>query len=199
MEWSGMETPCMIEGSGGIRLSNDFTLRAQIKADIIGGHQAIFSKRHPLSVGNRPGILVTLRGSLIECMTFANGADSWITARTLRKVIEVGQKYEVLVFRSGTNMRIYINGLDRTHPKYHTCSAGDINSDMDIILGGQLYDAPPLSEEFNGRIYTVELWRQAYMSSASHIGYPRNPFAFPLRQLKEKTEELKLPFKLERG
>lgn len=189
----------MIEGSGGLRFSQDFTLRAQIKADIIGGHQAIFSKRHPLSTGNRPGLLVTLRGSLIECLTFADGADSWITARTIRKVIEVGQQYEVLVFRSGDNMSIYINGINRTHPKYKTCSAGDINSDMDIILGGQLYDAPPLTEVFNGRIYTVEWWNQAFISSASRVSYQKNPYAFPLRQLKQKTEELKLPFKFERG
>jgi hypothetical protein len=193
MRWDGMETPCMIEGTGGIRFSNEFTIRTQIKADIIGGIQAIFSKRHPLSVGNRPGILITLRGSLIECMTFQNNGESWITARSIRNVIEVGQKYEILVFRIGGKMRIFINGADRTHRRYGTCSPGDINSDMDVLIGGQLYDAPPLSEVFNGVIYWVELYEMARMSRASRIRYPQNPFAFPLSQLKQKKEELKLP------
>jgi hypothetical protein len=199
MEWKGMEIPCMVEGSGRIRLSQEFTLRAQIKANIIGGHQAIFSKRHPISTGNRPGILVTLRGSLIECLTFENNAKSWITARTRRSVISVGQKYEVLVFRSGSKMQFYINGINMTHPKYQTCSPGDINSDMDILIGAQLYDAPPLSEEFNGKIYSVELYDQAHLSAASPIRYPKNPFAFPLAQLPQKKEELKLPIKIERA
>lgn len=194
-----METPCLIEGSGRIRLSNEFTIRTQIKADIIGGIQAIMSKRHPLSVGNRPGILVTLRGSLIECMTFEDNGKSWITARTVREVIKVGQKYEILIFRIGGKMRIYINGIDRTHPKYGKCSAGDINSDMDIIFGGQLYDSPPLSELFTGVIYWVEVYDTQLMSSASAIRYPVNPFAFPLSQLPEKKEQLKLPITLERA
>lgn len=193
MRWDGMETPCLIEGTGKIRFSNEFTIRTQIKADIIGGHQAIFSKRHPLSEGNRPGILITLRGSLIECLTFENNANSWITARTRREVISVGQKYEVLVFRIGGKMRIYINGVDKTHPRYNTCSPGDFNSDMDILIGGQLYDEPPLSEVFDGVIYWVELYDMARVSRASRIAYPRNPFAFPLSQLQQKKEELRLP------
>lgn len=193
MRWDGMKTPCMIEGTGGIRFANEFTIRTQIKADIIGGHQAIFSKRHPLSQGNRPGILVTLRGSLIECLTFENNSDKWITARTGRKVIEVGQKYEILIFRIGGKMRIYINGLDRTHRRYGACSPGDINSDMDIFIGGQLYDAPPLSEVFDGVIYYVELFDMARVSRASQIAYPKNPFAFPMSQLRQKKEQLRLP------
>ncbi len=188
----------MIDGSGGIRFSNEFTIRAQIKADIIGGIQAIFSKRHPRSTDNRPGILVSLRGALIECMTFENNATSWITARTRRGVIEVGQKYEILVFRIGGKMRIYINGVDKTHPKYGTCSPGDINSDMDILIGGQMYDRPELSEVFNGVIYWVELYDQEHLSSASAIRYPRNPFAFPASQLPEKIEQMRLPIKIER-
>lgn len=193
MRWDGMTHPCMIEGSGGIRFSDEFTIRTQIKADIIGGHQAIFSKRHPVSVGNRPGILITLRGALIECLTFQNNASEWITTRTVRGVISVGQKYEILIFRIGGKMRIYINGRDRTHRRYGTCSKGDINSDMDILIGGQLYDAPPLSEVFDGVIYWVELYDMARMSRASAIRYPKNPFAFPISQLDQKKQELRLP------
>ncbi len=193
MRWDGMTTPCLIEGSGGIRFSNEFTIRTQIKPDIIGGHQAIFSKRHPVSVGNRPGILISLRGSLIECMMFPNNGKQWITARTQREVIQVGQKFEVLVFRIGGNMRIYINGVDKTHRRYGKCSPGDINSDMDILIGGQLYDAPPLSEVFDGVIYWVELYEMARTSRASAIRYPQNPFAFPISQLEENKARLRLP------
>lgn len=194
-----MQTPCMIDGSGGIRLSNEFTIRAEIKPDIIGGIQAIFSKRHPRSTDNRPGILVSLRGALIECMTFENNAKSWITARTRRGVIQVGQRYEILVFRIGGKMRIYINGIDRTHPKYKICSPGDINSDAPVFIGAQMYDQPELSEVFNGVISWVELYDQQYLTSASQIRYPINPYAFPASQLPEKIEQMRLPIKIERA
>lgn len=189
----------MIENSGGIRIAEEFAFKSFIKADIIGGIQTIFAKRHPISTGNRPGLLITLRGNLIECMTFANNAKKWITTRTIRGVVEVGQKYEILVFRVRENMRIYVNGIDRTHPKYRVCSPGDLNSDMEVFLGAQLYDAPPLANQFVGRIYSVELYDQAYFSAASLVRFPRNPFAFPLSQLPEKKEQLKLPIKLERA
>lgn len=193
MEWKGLTVPCMIENSEGLRLSSEFTIRTLIKADIIGGQQAVFSKRVPLSTGNRPGIFVMLRGSLIECLTFENNSDSWITCRTVREVISVGQKFEILIFRSGKNMEIYINGVKRTHPKYKTCSPGDINADAPIFVGAQLYDTEPVSEVFTGKIYELELYDQAYYSSASALRYPKNPFVFPLRELPQKREELKLP------
>ena len=193
MEWKGMEIPCLIAGSGGVRMAEEFTIRAQIKANIIGGIQTIFAKRHPLSIGNRPGVLVTLRGALIEFMTFENNGKGWKTARTRRKVIEVGQKYEVLIFRAGARVDIYVNGINVTHPKYTTCWPGDLNSDMDVILGGQLYDKPPLAEMFNGKIYSVELHDRARLSAASPIRYPHNPFAFPLKDLDQKRKELRLP------
>ena len=198
MIWKGMEIPCMIEGTKGIRISSEFTLKAEIKANIIGGIQTIFSKRTPLSTGNRPGIIFTLRGSLIECMMFANNAQAWITARTVRNVIKVGQKFEILVFRAGERLRIYVNGIDRTHPRYGKCSPGDVNSDMDIIIGGQIYDTPELSEPFAGKIYSVEYYDVAHVSAASPLRYPHNPFAFPMAQLPRKIDELKLPIKLAR-
>lgn len=193
MEWKGFTIPCMIENSGGIRLSNDFTIKTVIRPNIIGGQQAIFSKRHPFSTGNRPGIFVMLRGSLIECLTFEDGSNSWITCRTVREAISVGQLFEVLIFRSGGDMEIYINGFRRTHAKYRKCAPGDLNCDMDILIGAQLYDEPPLSEEFTGTIYDLELYDQAYYSSASGLRYPKNPFVFPLRDLPQKREELKIP------
>ncbi len=193
MEWKGMVIPCLIEGSKGIRIPQEFTIRAQIKANIIGGIQSIFVKRHPLSTGNRPGILVTLRGSLIEFMTFENNGKDWKTARTRREVIKVGQKYEVLIFRDGSRVDIYVNGINVTHPSYTTCWPGDLNCDMEIFIGGQLYDAPPLAEVFNGKIYSVELHDMARLSAASPIRYPHNPFAFPLKDLPEKRKELRLP------
>lgn len=183
----------MIDGSGPVRMSEEFTIRAQFKANIIGGIQTIFAKRHPLSVGNRPGVLVTLRGSLIEFMTFENNGKEWKTARTRREVVKVGQKYEVLVFRAESRVDIYINGINVTHPKYTKCWPGDLNSDMEVILGGQLYDKPPLAEVFNGKIYSVELHDIARLSAASPIRYPHNPFAFPLNQLDQKRKELRLP------
>ena len=194
-----MDIPCMIEGSGGVRIGQEFTIRAQFKADIIGGIQTIFSKRHPLSTGNRPGLIITLRGSLIECMTFEDNGKEWKTARSRREVVKVGQKYEILVFRKGPHADIYVNGINRTHPKYRKVWPGDLNSDMDVLLGGQLYDSPPLAETFNGVIYSVELYDDTYLSAASPIRYPHNPFAFPLSQLAEKKEQLKLPITLERA
>lgn len=199
MEWKGMQIPCMIDGTAGIRFSDDFTLRAFIKADIIGGNQAIFSKRTPISTNNRPGLILMLRGSMIECLTFDDGAEQWITARTSPRCVSVGQKYEILLFRIGGAMQIYVNGFNRTHKRYQTCAPGNLNNDMDIIIGGQLYDVPVLQEEFTGKIYEIELYDQAYLSSASPLRYPRNPFAFPLRQLPEMKERLKLPIKIERA
>lgn len=193
MEWKGMTIPCLIDGSGPVRIPQEFTIRAQIKANVIGGIQTIFAKRHPISTGNRPGILITLRGSLIEFMTFENNGKDWKTARSRREVIKVGQKYEVLVFRAGPRVDIYVNGLNVTHPKYTECWGGDLNSDMEIFIGAQLYDTPELSEEFNGKIYSVELHDTARLSAASPIRYPHNPFAFPLRDLEQKRKELRLP------
>ena len=189
----------MIEQSAGMRIGNEFTLRAEIKANIIGGIQTIFSKRTPLSTGNRPGLIVTLRGALIECMTFQNNGTTWKTARTVRGIIKVGQKYEILVFRDGEHLDIYVNGIKRTHRRYKTVWPGDLNSDMDIFLGGQLYDSPPLSEQFTGKIYFVEFYDLAHLSGASPLRYPHNPFAFPLSQLPEKKKELKLPINIERA
>ena len=183
----------MIENSGGIRMAEEFTIRAQIKANTIGGIQTIFAKRHPVSTGNRPGVLVTLRGSLIEFMTFQNNGKEWKTARSRREVIKVGQKHEVLIFRAGARVDIYVNGINVTHPKYTTCWPGDLNSDMELFIGGQLYDKPPLAEVFNGKIYSVELHEMARLSAASPIRYPHNPFAFPLQDLPEKRKELRLP------
>ncbi len=193
-----MTVPSMIEGTAGIRFSDEFTLRCTFKPDIIGGKQAIFSKRVPLSVGNRPGIAVLLHGSCIECMTFADGATHWITARTLSRVVSVGQKYEILIFRSGPVIQIYVNGFNRTNKKFKNCHAGSLNSDMDIIFGGQIYDTADLTEKFTGKIYSVELYDQAKTSSASPVRYPTNPFVFPLKQLPVMKERLKLPIEIRR-
>lgn len=193
-----MAIPCMVEGTKGIRFSDEFTIRTTIKADIIGGKQAIFSKRVPLSIGNRPGIAVLLHGSCIEFMTFADGATHWITSRTLPRVISVGQKYEILIFRSGPICQIYINGFNRTNKKFKNCHSGSLNSDMDIIFGGQIYDTADLTEKFTGKIYSVELFDQAYTSSASPLRYPKNPFAFPLKQLPVMKERLNLPIEIRR-
>jgi hypothetical protein len=202
MEWKGMETPCMLDGTGGIRFGQAFTLRARIKADIIGGKQSIFSKRVPLSTGNRPGLVLFLHGSMIKMMTFQDGGESWITTASLPnpkhdpRLINVGEEHEILIYRSEGNARIYINGIDRTHPKYKTCCPGDINCDMDIFLGCQLYDTPEISEPFTGKIRMIELYDEAYYSSASHVRYPNNPYSFPLNQLPQKNQELKLGLKL---
>jgi hypothetical protein len=198
MEWKGMKIPCMVEGTKGIRFSDEFTIRFTFKPDIIGGKQAIFSKRVPLSIGNRPGMSVILHGSCIELMTFPDGGTHWITARTLPRVVAVGQKYEVLVFRSGPLAQIYVNGFNRTNKKFQKCAPGSLNSDMEIIFGGQLYDTPELSEPFTGKIYSVEVYDQAYTSSASPLRYPKNPFAFPLKDLPEMKERYKLPIEIRR-
>lgn len=197
-----MTTPCMLTDTGNIRLGNEFTLRARVKPDIIGGQQSIFSKRHPVSRGNRPGIVVFLDGSAVKVMTFEDGGKSWITSASYHnprhdpRLICVGDEHEILAYRAGGNMRIYINGIDRTNPKYKTCCPGDINSDMNIILGGQIYDTPELSEPFTGSIRIVELYDQAFWNSASGIRYPKNPYSFPLWQLPQKNQELKLGLKM---
>ena len=113
-------------------------------------------------------------------------------------MIAVGEKYEILIFRSGPIIQIYINGFNRTNKKFQKCHPGSLNSDMAIVFGGQVYDTAELSEPFTGKIYSVELYDQAYNSSASPLRYPKNPFAFPLQKLPEMKERLKLPIEIRR-
>ena len=200
MEWMGMRIPCMLEHTKEVRLGKDFTLRAQIKCDVMGGKQSIFSKRVPVSSGNRPGVVLLLHGSCIELMTFGDGDRAWITARTYTNrqakamrqapVIEVGQVYEVLAFRQGNEARIYVNGFDRTNPKFDKVSAGDIDCDMFAFAGMQLYDRPDLQREvFQGIIFMVGMYESACWSGASKIKYLRNPGVMGLTEFTERFPE----------
>jgi len=177
MEWMGMSIPCMLEDTRNLRLGADFTIKALIKPDIIGGKQSILSKRVPVSKGDRPGIIILLHGSCVEFMTFAAGDKGWITARTIPKVIMVGQKYEILTYRAGNEARIYVNGIDRTNPKYNKASPGDIDCDMYAFVGMQLYNSPTVEREpFVGKIFMVGMYQdKAYFDDAKSIRFQQNP------------------------
>jgi len=182
MEWMGMTSPCMLTDTKLVRIANDFTIKAVIKPDIIGGKQSIISKRVPLSKGNRPGVILLLHGRCIELMTFENNGKAWMTARTLPKVIEVGQQYEILAFRAGNEARIYVNGFDRTNPIYNKVCPGDLSCEMDAFCGMQLYDEVKEKEVFVGKIFMIGLYDDAYFNDAAGIRYPRNPHVLSVEE-----------------
>ena len=72
-ELENMPTPALIRDSELAKFGDKFTIYAELRADIIGGKQTIFSKRTPVSEGNRPGVNLILEGSWITLMTFESG------------------------------------------------------------------------------------------------------------------------------
>ena len=193
MEWIGMATPCMLVGTREMRFGQAFTIKAEVKCDVIGGKQVVISKRVPVSHGNRPGVILLLHGSCVELMSFEDGGDSWITARTYSKVIKVGHKHEILAFREGKEARIYVNGIDQTNPKYDKIHAGDLNCDCDAFAGAQVYDKVAAQEPFKGRIFMIGAYEESYTQDARYIRLRRNPNVVPLSQLPELAERIGMP------
>lgn len=193
MEWKGFQIPCIIAGSKRLRLGQNFTIKAVIKCEIMGGQQTIFSKRVPIGEGNRPGVILLMHGSCIEFRTFQNGGKKWIDARTWAHTIKVGQVHEVLVLRSGNKVRLYINGIDQTNVKYDTIAGGDVNCDSDAFIGMQFYNTMSPKEPFYGNIYSIGIYEDAYFGDISRVVYPRNPNIVPLSAVPEVAEQIGLP------
>ncbi len=187
MEWIGMRTPCMIERSASLRMGESFTLRARIKLDIWGGKHVIFSKRAPAS-GKYPGVVFMVHGSHVALATSDSSDNEWITGRTWSKVLEVGEEYELLAFRDKAEVRIYVNGIDRTNPEYDKVAPGDLNCDVEAFLGMQLYDTLQARNTFKGRIYMVGAYEEAYFNDAQLLRFQKNPNAFDILELPQRPE-----------
>lgn len=183
----------MLQGSGKLKVGNDFTLRAEIRPFTIGGYQTIFTKRIPVSHGNRPGFILMLNGSHVEFMTFADGDDQWHIAKTAAKTIKVGEFYKIMVTRSGSMARIFINGVDRTDPVFSTAASGDINNDVDGFIGFQVYDILAEQEMFRdgGRIYMVGIYNDIWAGSKPEV-FAKNPNVISLDELPEMKDKLKI-------
>jgi hypothetical protein len=185
----------MLEDTAPIRISSDFTIELWFHPNVIGGKQALFSKRAPVSTGNRPGLTVFLHGSMVKMMTYEDGGKGWITTASYGnpkqdpRLVCAGEACKVYIFRSGGNARIYINGIDRTMPKYKTCCPGDLNVPVDMFLGCQFYDKPEIRDVFDGTIHAIEYYDQAYLNRANPVRFPKNPFAFPLWRAPEKIPQ----------
>jgi hypothetical protein len=192
LEVKGMPTRCMIPETAGVRVASDFTLKAEIRPFVIGGLQTIFSKRVPLSTGNRPGLVMRLNGSMVELLTFADGGDDWVVAKTGREAISTGEYYKILVYRSGGKAKIFVNGIEKTDPKHNTAAVGDLNCDMDVFIGLQVYDTVAEREVMRtrGEIYMIGLYEDVYFNAAKPQSYQKNPNVIPLSKLPEMKERL---------
>ena len=194
IEVQGAPTRCMIEGTASAKVGQAFTVRAEIRAFTIGGKQTIVAKRVPKSKGNRPGFILMLNGSSVEFKTFENGGEKWIVAKTPQNTIRVGEFYKLLVFRSGEEASIYVNGIDRTDRKCNKVAVGDLNCDVDAFIGFQVYDkvaeqSPMLD---GGRIYMIGVYNDIWVTAAKPETFEKNPNVIPLSKLPEMKERLGL-------
>lgn len=200
MEWQGFGTypngatmPGMLTGTKSLRLDGDFTIKAVIKPHILGGKKVVVSKRWPLGEGNRPGMLLLVHGNCVELMTFENGGRSWRTARTIAQVIQLGELHEILAFRIGDRACIYVNGIDRTNPTYQTIHAGDLNCDVEMFVGCQVYNEPEPKDVFKGVVHFLGFYEQEHISDATPLRFMKNPYHFSLDELPEMSKRLGIP------
>jgi hypothetical protein len=177
----------MIPATASAKVGQAFTVRADIRPFVIGGKQTILAKRVPKSKGNRPGFILMLNGSAIEFKTFADGDEKWITAKTKRGTIKVGEFYKLLVFRSGNQASIYVNGIDRTDPKFNKAAVGDVNCDVDAFIGFQVYDVVREQQPMRdgGKIYMIGVYNDIWISAAKPETFEKNPLVIPVSKLPE--------------
>lgn len=150
------DLPCAIQGCE-LRFDSKFTIRASFVPDMVAGRQTIFCKRVPKGAGNRPGIVLWLRGSAVELLTFGDGDNDWSVAKTPRLLIKAGRDHEVYAVRDGSKARIYLDGIDRTDPTSEA-AAGDVNCDADALIGIHFYGRP--GQQFYGKIKALSMYNQ---------------------------------------
>jgi hypothetical protein len=135
MELIGMKHPCIIDRRFVIEFGNEFRIRAVIRPFHTGGLQTIFCKRIPQKKGEVYGVVLNLRGTVVQLMTRAQGDKTWYWTRSGRGHIQAQETYEIVAVRTGNRGRIFIEGIDRTHPDHCQAAMGDLNNHGYAFIG----------------------------------------------------------------
>lgn len=152
-----MKHPCIIDRRFVIEFGNDFRIRAVIRPFHTGGLQTIFAKRVPQKKGEIYGVVLNLRGTVVQLMTRAQGDKTWYWTRSCRGYIQAQETYEILAIRSGTHGRIFIQGADRTHKDHNRCAAGDLNNSGYAFIGTMPLSGAAI-HPFDGQIKAIGLY-----------------------------------------
>lgn len=169
MELIGMKTPCIIRHHKfPITFADSFMIRTIVSLDFLAGRQVIFAKRVPFSIGDRPGVVLLFRGSAVEMLTCGEGDCVWTRARTERGRMLAGTRYEIVAIREGVHGRIYVNGIDRTHPRFSSASGGNVNCDADAFIGIHVYDGQK-HQKLYGDIEEIGLYNNAPYRSIKSV------------------------------
>jgi hypothetical protein len=134
--------------------SQNFTIEAWIKPDIVTRRMQIFTRHKYNSDGYRFEVCPT---GQLAFYTYQSGANQYTV--TLSNVLTAGNWSHVAVVRQGMSVRIYVNGVDRT---------GTAGSHIDPAYSGSRMtyigiNYPP--EMFDGRISEVRVWNYARTES----------------------------------
>lgn len=144
--------------------SGDFTVCAWIKRASTGNNRPIFAKTN----GTTEGIAIYFRNeNEIRVDLFNSGTDTIIGSTA---ITSTSTWYHVAVTRSGTDVKIYIDGVqDGTGTSSKSVSA----STQDMLIGKMITDA---SYYFDGLIDEVRIYKGTALSSTeiNNIKYKKS-------------------------
>lgn len=170
--------PCLIDNSAKMRLGQEFMVRAVCMADHTGGVQTLVSKRAINRTGDQPGVVLRLVGTKVEFKTRGQHDLGWTVCSTARRTIQAGQRYDIIGLRKEDRGWIYINGIDHTYAGMGVAAAGDLNNDVPIAVGCQLYDGKPFYQ-LMGEINLVGFY--GYIKKPPKVRFPNNPNVVPIQ------------------
>lgn len=169
MELIGMKHPCIIDRRFQIEFGSEFRIRAVIRPWHTGGLQTIFAKRIPQKKGDVYGVVLCLRGTVVQLMTRGQGDQTWYYTRSGRGYVQAQQTYEIVAIRSGDHGRIFIEGIDRTHPKHTACAAGDLNNTGYAFIGTMALAGRAI-HPFDGQIKAIGLYNDERQIKPEYTG-----------------------------
>lgn len=164
-----MKIPCIIDRRFNIEFGDDFRIRAVIRPFHTGGLQTIFAKRVPQKKGEVYGVVLCLRGTVVQLLTRAQGDKTWYFTRSGRGYVQAQQTYEIVAARSGSRGRIFIEGIDRTHPEHNKTAIGDLNNSGYAIIG-TMPIAGRAIHPFDGEIKAIGLYNDERAIKPEYTG-----------------------------
>lgn len=135
-----------------------FTLSAWIKLESLGSFQGIISKRQTIGTGGGYTLFVNSSNKLALEIGNGGGADVVISNTTLT----TGVWYFVTALRDGTNMEVWINGVDDS-ASVVADGAEDVNNSEDFAIGAYRTTTP--DNFFDGLIDQANVFNDARSSA----------------------------------
>jgi hypothetical protein len=134
--------------------SSDFSIEAWVYPDVVNTSQAIFSKYNGSADNNREFIFYIYSDGKLGLNTYSDGTSATETIAMSSTSLSASTWQHVVVVKSGTNVKFYINGTQAgTGSAVSTLYSGTSKAILGAVDGGSLY--------FDGKIDNVRIYSDA--------------------------------------